>query len=264
MQQEKPQRGAALKEKLKKKWNSGGVTLWGAVLFAALLAFDLITKALAENFLADGKEIDVFGGLIRFRLVYNRGISFGMFSDGSAGVKIAIIIGTFVMMFALAVLYAFVDKRRKPLRISLIFIVAGGIGNLIDRILYRVWLPDAPKGVRDMVDVSAIRFGSFDFGICNFADFFITAGAIVLVLSFLFFDSDALFPSAKSKKLAETIAAESGEGQADITEKAQEGQETRKSEESETKYRETDSDQTETGDVPRATGEENNGADDGS
>ena len=30
----------------------------------------------------------------------------------------------------------------------------------------------------------------------------------MLILSFLFFDSEALFPSAKSKKLAETLAAE--------------------------------------------------------
>ena len=207
----KEKNGTALKEKLKKNFALGGVTLWGAVTFAFLLIFDLITKILAEKYLADGKEIDIFGGLIRFRLVYNRGISFGMLSDGSVGAKIGIIAVTSVMMLVLAVLYAFIDKRRKPLRVSLIFIVAGGIGNLIDRLIYRVWLPDAPKGVRDMVDVSAIRFGSFNFGICNFADFFITAGAITLVLSFLFFDSEALFPSAKSKKLAETLAEEKGE-----------------------------------------------------
>lgn len=208
MRQHQEKNGAALKDKLKRKYSSGGVTLWGAALFAFLLLFDLITKMLSEKYLAGGKEIDLFGGLICLRLVYNRGISFGMFSEGSAAAKIAIIAVTFIMMLALAVLYAFVDRRRKPLRIALIFIVAGGIGNLVDRLIYRVWLPDAPKGVRDMVDVSAIRFGSFNFGICNFADFFITAGAIMLVLSFLFFDSEALFPSAKSKKLAETFAAE--------------------------------------------------------
>ena len=70
-----------------------------------------------------------------------------------------------------------------------------------------MWLPDGAKGVRDMVDVSGIKFGSFNFGICNFADFFITAGAILLILSFLFFDSEALFPTKKSKALAETLAA---------------------------------------------------------
>lgn len=112
------------------------------------------------------------------------------------------------MMLALAAAYLLIDKRRKTLRLSFIFVVAGGIGNLIDRLIFRMWQADGVKGVRDMVDVSEIRFGSFNFGICNFADFFITAGAIMLVLSFLFFDSDALFPTEKYRKAAEESAEE--------------------------------------------------------
>ncbi len=194
--------------KLKKKLSFGGVTLWGAALFAFLIIFDLATKALAEKYLADGRAVKIVGDFVVLRLVYNRGISFGMFSDSSVGGKIAIIVLTALMMIALSVFYALLDKRRKTLRISLIFVVAGGIGNLIDRIVFKMWQTGGAKGVRDMVDVSGIKFGSFNFGICNFADFFITAGAILLVLSFLFFDSEALFPTKKSKALAETLAAE--------------------------------------------------------
>ena len=193
--------------KLKKKFSLGGVTLWGAVLFVFLIVFDLATKALAEKYLSGGKAVRLAGDFVVLRLVYNRGISFGMFSDGSVGAKVAIIVITAIMMLALTALYLLLDKRRKTLRVSLVFVVAGGIGNLIDRIAFKMWLPDGAKGVRDMVDVSGIKFGSFNFGICNFADFFITAGAILLVLSFLFFDSEALFPTKKSKALAETLAA---------------------------------------------------------
>ena len=193
--------------KLKKKFSLGGVTLWGAVLFAFLIVFDLATKALAEKYLSGGKAVRLAGDFVVLRLVYNRGISFGMFSDGSVGAKVAIIVITAIMMLALTALYLLLDKRRKTLRVSLVFVVAGGIGNLIDRIAFKMWLPDGAKGVRDMVDVSGIKFGSFNFGICNFADFFITAGAILLILSFLFFDSEALFPTKKSKALAETLAA---------------------------------------------------------
>lgn len=195
-------------EQLKKRLSFGGVTLVGVLLFAFLIAFDLITKALAEKYFADGSCVKLCGGLVVLRLVYNRGISFGMFSDGSIGTKIAIIVVTALMMAALAVAYLFIDKRRRPLRISLIFIVAGGIGNLIDRIAFRMWQSDGVKGVRDMVDVSNIRFGSFNFGVCNFADFFITAGAILLVLSLLFFDVEAVFPTQKSKALIETLKSE--------------------------------------------------------
>ena len=193
--------------KLKKKFSLGGVTLWGAVLFAFLIVFDLATKALAEKYLSGGKAVRLAGDFVVLRLVYNRGISFGMFSDGSVGAKVAIIVITAIMMLVLTALYLLLDKRRKTLRVSLVFVVAGGIGNLIDRIAFKMWLPDGAKGVRDMVDVSGIKFGSFNFGICNFADFFITAGAILLILSFLFFDSEALFPTKKSKALAETLAA---------------------------------------------------------
>ena len=193
--------------KLKKKFSLGGVTLWGAVLFVFLIVFDLATKALAEKYLSGGKAVRLAGDFVVLRLVYNRGISFGMFSDGSVGAKVAIIVITAIMMLALTALYLLLDKRRKTLRVSLVFVVAGGIGNLIDRIAFKMWLPDGAKGVRDMVDVSGIKFGSFNFGICNFADFFITAGAILLILSFLFFDSEALFPTKKSKALAETLAA---------------------------------------------------------
>ena len=41
-----------------------------------------------------------------------------------------------------------------------------------------------------------------DFGICNFADFFIVGGAIALLFAFFFFDKDAFFPVGKYKALA--------------------------------------------------------------
>lgn len=202
-------------EKMKKKFSLGGVTLWGGVLFAFLIVFDQLTKILAEKFLTGGKSVKILGRFVQLRLVYNRGISFGMFSDSSVGAKVAIIVLTAVMMLFIATLYLFVDKRRKTLRLSFIFIVAGGIGNLIDRILFKMWQSGGAKGVRDMVDVSEIRFGSFNFGICNFADFFITAGAIMLVLSFLFFDIDAIWQTKKYKELAETLEKEKQEASED-------------------------------------------------
>ena len=87
------------------------------------------------------------------------------------------------------------DKRRSFMRFALVCVVAGGVGNLIDRVYYQVWDPTTLYGVRDMVDLS--RFG---FAVCNFADFFISAGAVMLVLSMLFLDSIALFPATKKYK----------------------------------------------------------------
>ena len=61
---------------------------------------------------------------------------------------------------------------------------------------YQVWDPSTAAairdGVRDMVDISSIGFG-----VCNFADFFITGGAVALVLACLFFDTYAYSPKGK-------------------------------------------------------------------
>ena len=82
--------------------------------------------------------------------------------------------GNFGLVFvALLVLYFMLDKRRSWLRNSLIFVVAGGVGNFVDRILY---LLGQLGGVRDMV---RLRIFVFNFGVCNFADFFIVGGGIV-------------------------------------------------------------------------------------
>ena len=106
-------------------------------------------------------------------------------------------------MTLLAVLYFKSDKRRTFMRLALVFVVAGGVGNLIDRVYYRVWDPETLYGVRDMVDLS--RFG---FAVCNFADFFITGGAVMLVLALLFFDKDAVFPIGKKYKALSKEAEE--------------------------------------------------------
>ena len=51
----------------------------------------------------------------------------------------------------------------------------------------------------------------FDFGVCNFADFFITGGAVLLVLALLFFDTDAIFPVGKKYKALAKEAEEKAE-----------------------------------------------------
>ena len=173
-----------------------GSCLWGLLLFAILLLIDLVTKVLAQIYLK-GKSVDIIPGWLRLTLRYNDGMAYGMGDNAPAWAKILVIAGTGLLMAIFAVIYFRLDKRRNFLRIALVFVIAGGVGNLIDRIYYRVWDAEALYGVRDMVDLS--RFG---FAVCNFADFFITGGAVALVLALLFFDKDAVFPVGKYKALA--------------------------------------------------------------
>lgn len=191
------------KEKQKKQPRTSlkGSCLWGLLVFTILLLIDQLTKAFADAyFLSAGapSKIDLIPGWLSLCMTYNQGISYGLGSNAPEWAKILVISATGVLMLVFSVIYFRLDKRRGVMRMAIVFIVAGGVGNLIDRVYYQVWDAEALFGVRDMVDLS--RFG---FAVCNFADFFITGGAVAFLLSFLFFDKDALFPVGKYRRMAE-------------------------------------------------------------
>ena len=174
-------------------------TLWLSVLFFVLIAIDQLIKIWADSYFSKGNDdIIIIPGVIELCIEYNRGIAFSSFANAGMAWKLIIVIGTCLLMIGLSFLFFKIDSRRALLRLAL-------VGNLIDRILYRVWDPSSisttgeSDGVRDMVRLHII----FNFGVCNFADFFIVAGAVMLALSMLFFDAEAVFPAtAKYKALA--------------------------------------------------------------
>ena len=183
-----------------------GSWIWGAILFFVLILVDQLTKAVADVYfkeMTDERAIVIIPNMIELCISYNRGIAFSMFATSDIAVKMAIVLSTGVMMAGVAYFYFKIDKRRTWIRVACILILAGGIGNLIDRVYYQVWDPASYNGgfrdgVRDMVRLKII----FDFGVCNFADFFICGGAATLFVSALFFDSYAYFPLGKYKALA--------------------------------------------------------------
>ena len=178
-----------------------GSNLWGLLLFGVLLLIDMLTKLVADAYFSQPdtpQKIDIIPRWISLCITYNKGIAYGVGTNSSEGLKIGVVALTGVLMLGLAILYFKLDKRRVWMRVALVFVVAGGVGNFIDRVYYQVWDANAIYGVRDMVDLS--RFG---FAVCNFADFFISGGAVALVLALVFFDKEALFPVGKYKALAE-------------------------------------------------------------
>ncbi len=188
------------KKKEKEEGVLKGSCLWGILIFAILILVDMVTKVAADEYFSRPdapQKIDIIPGWISLCITYNRGIAYGVGRNSSTWVKIAVIAGTAVLMAAFAVAYFKLDKSRVWIRTAIVFVVAGGVGNLIDRLYFQVWDVNTLYGVRDMVDLS--RFG---FAVCNFADFFITGGAVALVLAMLFFDKDAIFPVGKYKRLA--------------------------------------------------------------
>ena len=208
-----------MSKQMKKTQNDGGKAslkgsaLWGILVFALLILIDQLTKRAADVYFhteGNPRVIELIpNGVLSLCISYNPGIAFGGFGDSDASVKIGIIVGTAVLIAVMTVLYFKLDERRSFMRNAIVFVVAGGVGNLIDRLYYRIWVP-SEFGVRDMVQID---FGNLfgwenflDFGICNFADFFIVGGAIALIFAFLFFDRDAIFPVGKYKALAQEEA----------------------------------------------------------
>lgn len=156
------------------------------ILFSVFLFLDLITKAWAYASLV--QQSDYFLGFIRFNYLPggNTGIAWGMFGSSKASM-IVITILTGIMICGLVALFFTVFKKNRPAQACLAVITAGAVGNFIDRIFLGY--------VRDFVDVSPLGFG-----VCNFADFYITFGAVVLLVIILFIGEDAVFPMGKWRK----------------------------------------------------------------
>lgn len=180
-----------------------GSRLWGILLFLILVVADHFTKAIADMYLV-GKTVPIIPGMLELGpMSYNRGFAFSSLAGGETWLKFALVMLTVIFMAVLALVYFKMDKNRTLFRLALIFIVAGGVANFIDRINYSVWDASSANGgfrdgVRDMLYVKIL----FDFGFCNLADFFIVGGCIMLVLALVFFDVQALWPKGKYKTLA--------------------------------------------------------------
>lgn len=190
-------------EKIKKlKVNIGLKSIILVGVCIVLILIDLLTKIFEErdnwNFKVIPNFIEVEGGH------RNPGCAFSFLADASWGQGFLISM-TFVLLIVLVALYIFLPERFLTIKIALSFIVAGAIGNLIDRIAY--------LQVRDFVGVN--MFGNMVF--CNFADFWITIGTALAIIDLLFLNELALIPLTKKAKAAQAKKKEDEANQNDDT-----------------------------------------------
>lgn len=186
-----------LKKKLKPQ--IGGFSLFLIVFSVILFEADMITKYLEEKFAWDSGG-PVIGGLIDIRSERNMGCAFSFLDDNPEIGQPILITFTFVMLAVLIFAFIFLPERFKVLKISISVIVAGAVGNLVDRLTYGC--------VRDWCGLKMPMFfsdGSFGLGFayCNLADFWIVIGAALAVVDLLFLNEWAVFPLTKSAKAAQ-------------------------------------------------------------
>lgn len=144
-----------------------------AIIAAILgIALDQWTKFLVLTELKGQKDIVLIKDVFRLHYLENRGAAFGIMQ----GQKLYFIISGLLIIGVIAFLYQKmpVTKRYQPLRICSVLLVAGAVGNMIDRI-------------RLEYVVDFLYFELIDFPVFNVADIYVTVGTFVLVILILFY-----------------------------------------------------------------------------
>lgn len=147
-------------------------------LILLLILFDQWTKILAAKYLRDINAFVLIPGVLELRYLENTGAAFSMMANVSVFQSIMKVL-TPLIVLCLFVFLAFIPakKRFRYLTIDLIFIIAGALGNYVDRL------------IRQSV-IDFIYFSLIDFPIFNVADIYVTCSVIFLFFLILFYLKD--------------------------------------------------------------------------
>ncbi len=138
------------------------------IIIAVMLAIDLISKSyFADYFLSGEESYSVFMGFITFTYLENDGAAFGSFAGST--LLLSLVSVAFVVVFVILDLK---QKNQNGLYVTAFsFILAGAVGNLVDRICFSY--------VRDF-----IKFSIFGF-VCNIADILVCFGVVLYILDMI-------------------------------------------------------------------------------
>ncbi len=137
---------------------------------ALVVVLDQLSKVWAESALADG-PIVLIEDFLQFRLTYNTGAAFSMFSSGGP-ILAVIAVGVIAM-----IMFVLKDASHRAEAVALGMVLGGSIGNFTDRVFRGDGLLDG--AVVDFIDFSF--FATF-----NIADMGITLGVgLLLFVAFI-------------------------------------------------------------------------------
>ena len=141
----------------------------------AIVLVDQATKAMVRARIEPHDAIEVIPGLLNLTHVLNTGAAFGLLNAADFPFKSVVIAGLAIGALVAIAVYALSFGTETALaRYSLMLILAGACGNLIDRAV--------AGAVVDFVDV---YWGNWHFWAFNIADSAITIGAALLILDML-------------------------------------------------------------------------------
>ncbi len=136
-----------------------------------VIILDQAVKFWVSDTLFGADVVAFIPGVLSLVNVHNDGAAFSFLSGSGARIYFIVATGVFTLLVIIALATNFI--RGKFSRWCLVLVAAGGLGNMIDRIIYGY--------VQDMFKVEL-----FNFAIFNVADIFITVFAILFALSMIF------------------------------------------------------------------------------
>ena len=151
--------------------------------FVALLLLDLGTKIWAASTLPE-RPIELVSGVFELRYLENHGAAFGILQNQRW--LFLVLTLAFVGFLVFAYIKMPGGRRHFPLRILCITLMAGALGNFVDRLSLGY--------VRDF-----LYFRLIDFPIFNVADIYVTVSAFVVVILLLFVYKEDDFAFLKKK-----------------------------------------------------------------
>lgn len=154
--------------------------VFSLITIALLVSVDQLIKIIIDLWLKPMGAFVLAPNVVSFTYVENRGVAFGMLQNQH---------WFFITVTALVIAFGFycllADKIKSTFILSsAILVMAGGIGNLIDRV-FRGY-------VIDFIEPLFVNFAVF-----NFADILVSIGACMLIVWLLY---DAVRDSAQKKK----------------------------------------------------------------
>jgi signal peptidase II len=170
----------------KKKFMPEDVFSWCVFLFFSLflIALDQWLKEWASVNLSGEPARSLVSGFLGFTYFHNTGAAFGFLAGHAWGMWVItalVIVLLFVVVWYYYRLPTDGDNKIWVLRVPLILIFAGGVGNLIDRLRFGY--------VVDMLE-----FLFMDFAIFNLADVYVTAGCFAMIAFIILMGKKAPWP----------------------------------------------------------------------
>lgn len=158
-----------------------------------LVSLDQLTKLIVRSSFALYETKPLIDGVFHLTYIQNTGAAWGMLK----GHTMPLVLLTVLFLLVCGWLYAGLssEKRFRPLRICLVFLTSGAIGNMIDRVKLHY--------VVDFFDFRLISFPVF-----NVADIYVTVSMLVLLFLCLFYYKDEELDRIFSRKKADADDSE--------------------------------------------------------